>query len=82
VPSFDAVSHDWLVRFVEHRVGDRRVVRLIRNWLKADVRFAVKHPRGEPGAGIPPAGICAGGVRCARTYRDRRSRAMKGTEKA
>ena len=26
------------------------------------VRFAVKHPRWEPGAGIPPAGICAGGV--------------------
>jgi RNA-directed DNA polymerase len=28
-----------------------------------DKRFAVKHPRWEPGAGIPPAGICAGGVR-------------------
>jgi RNA-directed DNA polymerase len=27
-----------------------------------DKRFAVKHPRWEPGAGIPPAGICAGGV--------------------
>jgi RNA-directed DNA polymerase len=26
-------------------------------------RFAVKHPRWEPGAGIPPAGICAGGTR-------------------
>jgi RNA-directed DNA polymerase len=25
-------------------------------------RFAVKHPRREPGAGIPPAGICAGGM--------------------
>ena len=25
-------------------------------------RFAVKHPRWEPGAGIPPAGICAGGA--------------------
>jgi hypothetical protein len=25
-------------------------------------RFAVKHPRWEPGAGIPPAGFCAGGV--------------------
>jgi RNA-directed DNA polymerase len=34
---FDAVSHDWLLRFVEHRVGDRRVVRLIRKWLKAGV---------------------------------------------
>jgi group II intron reverse transcriptase/maturase len=34
---FDTVSHDWLLRFVEHRVGDRRVVRLIRKWLKAGV---------------------------------------------
>jgi len=34
---FDAVSHEWLIRFVEHRIGDRRVVRLIRKWLKAGV---------------------------------------------
>jgi RNA-directed DNA polymerase len=34
---FDAVSHTWLVRFVEHRVGDRRIVRLIQKWLKAGV---------------------------------------------
>jgi retron-type reverse transcriptase len=31
------VNHDWLIRFVEHRVGDRRVVRLIRKWLKTGV---------------------------------------------
>ena len=34
---FDAVDHEWLVRFVEHRIGDRRVIRLIRKWLKAGV---------------------------------------------
>jgi RNA-directed DNA polymerase len=34
---FDAVSQSWLVRFVEHRIGDRRIVRLIRKWLKAGV---------------------------------------------
>jgi len=34
---FDSVSHDWLVRFVEHRVGDPRMIRLIRKWLKAGV---------------------------------------------
>ena len=34
---FDSVSQDWLVRFVEHRVGDKRIVRLIRKWLKAGV---------------------------------------------
>jgi RNA-directed DNA polymerase len=34
---FDEVSQEWLVRFVEHRVGDRRIIRLIRKWLKAGV---------------------------------------------
>ena len=34
---FDTVSHDWLIRFVEHRIGDKRVIRLIRKWLKAGV---------------------------------------------
>ena len=34
---FDTLSHDWLVRFVEHRIGDQRVIRLIRKWLKAGV---------------------------------------------
>ena len=34
---FDTVSHDWLVRFIEHRVADLRVIRLIRKWLKAGV---------------------------------------------
>ena len=34
---FDTVSHDWLVRFVEHRIGDPRILRLIRKWLKAGV---------------------------------------------
>ncbi len=34
---FDTVDHDWLIRFVEHRVGDRRIIRLIRKWLKAGV---------------------------------------------
>ena len=34
---FDSVSQDWLVRFVEHRIGDKRIIRLIRKWLKAGV---------------------------------------------
>ena len=34
---FDAVDHAWLIRFVEHRIGERRVVRRIRKWLKAGV---------------------------------------------
>ena len=34
---FDTVNQDWLIRFVEHRIGDPRVIRLIRKWLKAGV---------------------------------------------
>ena len=34
---FDAVSQDWLIRFLEHRVGDERIIRLVRKWLKAGV---------------------------------------------
>jgi RNA-directed DNA polymerase len=34
---FDSVSKDWLVRFVEHRIGDKRIIRLIRKWMKAGV---------------------------------------------
>jgi RNA-directed DNA polymerase len=34
---FDEVSQEWLVRFLEHRIGDKRIIRLIRKWLKAGV---------------------------------------------
>jgi RNA-directed DNA polymerase len=34
---FDTVSQEWLIRFVEHRVGDKRIIRLIQKWLKAGV---------------------------------------------
>jgi group II intron reverse transcriptase/maturase len=35
--SFDNIDHGWLERFVEHRIADRRVLRLIRKWLRAGV---------------------------------------------
>jgi retron-type reverse transcriptase len=34
---FDRIDHAWMVKFVEHRIGDRRIVRLIHKWLKAGV---------------------------------------------
>jgi group II intron reverse transcriptase/maturase len=34
---FGAVSQEWLVRFVEHRIGDKRIIRLIQKWLKAGI---------------------------------------------
>jgi len=34
---FDNLSHEWMVKFIEHRVADRRILRLIRKWLRAGV---------------------------------------------
>jgi RNA-directed DNA polymerase len=35
---FDMVDQKWMIRFVEHRIGDPRIIRLIRKWMKAGVR--------------------------------------------
>jgi len=37
VVSFDNMSHEWTMKFIEHRVADRRILRLIQKWLKAGV---------------------------------------------
>ena len=37
VVSFDSVDQRWLIRFLEHRIGDKRVLRLIQKWLKVGV---------------------------------------------
>jgi len=34
---FDTISQQWLIRFLEHRIGDRRIIRLIQKWLKAGI---------------------------------------------
>jgi RNA-directed DNA polymerase len=34
---FDTLGHEWLVKFIEHCIADRRIVRLIQKWLKAGV---------------------------------------------
>jgi RNA-directed DNA polymerase len=46
---FDALSHEWLVKFIEHRIADRRVVRLIQKWLNAGVMEEGKRTRTEEG---------------------------------
>src|SRR5258705_469118 len=33
----DEMSKDWIIRFVEHRIGDKRIIRLIQKWLKAGI---------------------------------------------
>jgi RNA-directed DNA polymerase len=46
---FDTLNHEWLIRFLEHRVGDRRVVRLIQKWLRAGVLEDGQRIRSEVG---------------------------------
>ncbi len=51
---FDAIGHEWLVKFIEHRIKDKRVVRHIRKWLKAGI--LEKEQWGETKEGTPQGG--------------------------
>jgi len=46
---FDTIDHKWLLKFIEHRIADRRVVRLIQKWLNAGVLEDGKRLRVEEG---------------------------------
>lgn len=34
---FDTISHEWLIKFLEHRIADKRLIRLVKKWLNAGV---------------------------------------------
>jgi group II intron reverse transcriptase/maturase len=46
---FDALDRGWLIKFLEHRIADRRVLRLIRKWLNAGVLEDGKRTFSEKG---------------------------------
>ncbi|MHB8525870.1 MAG: group II intron reverse transcriptase/maturase [Candidatus Acidiferrales bacterium] len=55
---FDTISHEWLVKFLAHRIADRRVVRLIQKWLNAGVledgkQFPVEEGTPQGGSASP-----------------------------
>lgn len=52
---FDSISHEWLVKMLEHLIGDRRLVRLVQRWLKAGVIEAGEWMASEVGS---PQGGC------------------------
>jgi group II intron reverse transcriptase/maturase len=52
---FDTIDHGWLRRFIEHRIGDTRLVRLLLKWLKAGVMEEGKLHAVE--AGTPQGGV-------------------------
>ena len=35
--SFDNINHEWMIKFLEHRIADRRVIRLVKKWLRAGI---------------------------------------------
>ena len=55
---FDSMDHEWLLKFVEHRIADKRVLRHVKKWLNAGVmEDGVRHAveRGTPqGGSISP----------------------------
>jgi group II intron reverse transcriptase/maturase len=51
---FDAMDHEWLVRFVEHRIADKRVIRHIKKWLNAGV--LEDGTRTQKEEGVPQGG--------------------------
>lgn len=50
---FDTVEHDWLLRFLRHRIGDERILRLIRQWITVGVRDKYGHGQRSR-VGVPP----------------------------
>ncbi len=55
---FDAISHEWLIKFIKHRISDERLLRHVKKWLNAGVMEAgkvTKAPEGTPqGGSISP----------------------------
>ena len=51
---FDAIDHEWLMKFVEHRISDKRVLRHIKKWLNAGVLEDGEVTRSEEG--VPQGG--------------------------
>jgi Reverse transcriptase (RNA-dependent DNA polymerase) len=60
---FDKVDHKWLVKFVEHRIGDRRIVRLIRKWLILAIRARRHASPARSGGREMPERIVSGAQR-------------------
>jgi RNA-directed DNA polymerase len=46
---YDAIDHEWLVKFLEHRIADKKVLRLCKKWLAAGVLENGKWTESEQG---------------------------------
>jgi RNA-directed DNA polymerase len=69
---FDTIDHAWMVPLVAHRIGDRRIVRLLQKWLRAGVlelRTVERDGAGDPtrGSDFANSGESIPALWCART---------------
>lgn len=55
---FDTVEHDWLLRFLRHRIRDPRILRLIRQWITVGVMDERGHRRRSR-LGVPQGAVCS-----------------------
>lgn len=52
---FDSISHEWLLKFIQHRIADKAIIKLIAGWLKAGVMEEGKLVRAS--CGSPQGGV-------------------------
>ncbi|RPH61384.1 MAG: group II intron reverse transcriptase/maturase, partial [Chloroflexi bacterium] len=52
---YDTISQEWMVKFLEHRIGDKRIINLVKKWMKAGVMDAGKWQESEEG--VPQGGL-------------------------
>lgn len=52
---FDTIDHTWLLKFLEHRIGDKRLLRLIQKWLRAGI--SEEGEWSETNAGTPQGAV-------------------------
>jgi RNA-directed DNA polymerase len=52
---FDAIAHKWMLRFIEHRIADTRIIRLVRKWLRAGISEKGQWSKTE--AGTPQGAV-------------------------
>jgi RNA-directed DNA polymerase len=65
---FDNINHEWLIKFLEHRVADKRILRLIGKWLRAGV--SEDGEWSETKVGTPQGAVISPLDRCRNSFRD------------
>jgi RNA-directed DNA polymerase len=52
---FDAIHHQWMMRFLSHQIAGKRVLKLVKGWLNAE--FMDKHSKHKTWVGTPQGAV-------------------------